>query len=104
MVYLLTCTVCLKQYVGSTGTRFRLRFNQYRSNIKLYGEERLGFKQEKLIEHFFRSSENGTHHDIKVQIIDDCDLNDQETREDFLIYHLDTLHPKGLNRKRALKY
>ena len=104
VVYLLTCTVCLKQYVGSTVTRFRLRFNQYKSNIKLYGEGRRGFKQEKLIEHFFRCSENGTHHDIKVQIIDHCDPNDQETREDFWIYHLDTLHPKGLNQKRALKY
>ena len=27
VVYLLTCTVCLKQYVGSTVTRARLRFN-----------------------------------------------------------------------------
>ena len=38
LVYLLTCTVRLKQYVGSTVTRFRLRFNQYKSNIKLYGK------------------------------------------------------------------
>ena len=33
VVYLLECKVCLKQYVGSTVTRFRLRFNQYKSNI-----------------------------------------------------------------------
>ena len=85
-------------------TKFRLRFNQCKSNIKLYREGRSGFKQEKLIEHFFLCSHNGTHEDIKVQIIDHCDSNDREAREDFWIFHLDTLYPKGLNRKRALKY
>ena len=81
-----------------------LRCNQYKSNIKLNGEGRSGFKQEKLIEHFFLLSQNGTHEDIKAQIIRHCDPNDQETRKDFWIFHLNTLHPKGLNQKRALKY
>ena len=40
--YLLTC---LKNYVGSTVARFRLRFNQCKPNIKLNGEGRRGFKQ-----------------------------------------------------------
>ena len=83
--------------------RIRLRFNQYKSNIKLNGEGRRGFKKEKLIEHFLLLSHNGTHEDIKVQIIGHCDPNDQEDREDFWIFHLDTLHPKRLNQKRALK-
>ena len=61
-------------------------------------------KQEKLIEHFFLFSHNGTHEDTKVQIIGHCDPNNQEDREDFWIFRLDTLHPKGLNQKRALKY
>ena len=42
----------------------------------------------------------GTHEDIKVQIIGHCDPNDQEAKEDFWIFHLDTLHPKGLTLKR----
>ena len=87
VVYLLECKVCLKQYVGSTVTRFRLRFNQYKSNIKLYREGRSGFKQEKLIEHLFLCSHNGIHEDIKVQTIDHCDPNDQEAREDFPTGH-----------------
>ena len=103
LVYLLTCKVYLKQYVGSTVTMFRLRFNQYKSNIKLYRERRRAFKQEELIDYFFLCSQNGTHKDIKVQIIYHCDPNDQEAREDFWIFHLDTLHPKVLNQKRALK-
>ena len=85
-------------------TRFRLRFNQYKSNKKLYRKGRRGFKKEKLIQHFFLCSDNGTHEDIKIQIIDYCDLNDQEARKDFWIFHLDTFHPKGLNQKRVLNY
>ena len=69
VIYLLTCKRCRKQYVGSTVAKFRLRFNQYKSNIKLYGEGKRGFKQEKLIEHFFCPNHSGTHKDISVQII-----------------------------------
>ena len=97
VIYLLTCKRCRKQYVGSTVTKFLLQFNQYKSNINLYGEGKRGFKQEKLIEHFFCPNHSGTHKDISIQIIDHCDPNDQERREDFWIYHLDTMFPKGLN-------
>ena len=45
---------------------FRLKFNQYKSNIKLYREGRHRFKQENLIEHFFLCSHNETHEDNKV--------------------------------------
>ena len=85
-------------------TRLNLRFNQYKSNIKLNGKGSPGFKQEKLIENFFLLSHNGTREDIKVQIIGHCDPNDQEAKQDFWIFYLDTLHLKDLNQKRALKY
>ena len=81
-----------------------LRFNQYKSNIKLEVEGVRGFKQEKLIEHFFLCSHYGTHEDIKVQVISHCDANEQGAREDFWIFHLDTLHPQGSNKKYVLKY
>ena len=80
--------------------RFRLRFNQYKSNIKLNGEESCAFKQEKVIENFFLLSRNGTSEDIKVHITGHCDPNDQEARENFCIFYLDTLHLKYLNQKR----
>ena len=38
-------------------------------------------RQEKLISHFFTDKHHGTYDDIKVQIIDYCDANDQELRE-----------------------
>ena len=40
-------------------------------------------KQEKLISRFFTDKHHGTYDGIKVQIIDYCDPNDQECREDF---------------------
>ena len=92
VVYLIKCKVCKKQYTGSTVTKFRARFNQY-------GEGRRGFFQEKLIEHFFNHHHNGLYKDMMVQIIDFCDPNDQEKREDFWMHKL-TLHPEGLNMKR----
>ena len=95
--------VCQKQYVASTITTFRIRFNQYKSNIKLYSEGRRAMKQEKLISHFFTDEHHGTYDDIKVQIIDYRDANDQERREDFWIFNLNTLEPNGLNNKRAQK-
>ena len=85
-------------------TRYRLRFNQCKSNIKLNGEGSRGFKQENLTENFFLLSRNGTREDTKVQIIGHCDPNDQEARYDFWIFYLDTFHLKDLNQNRALKY
>ena len=67
--------------MGSTITTFRKRFNQYISNMKLYSEGRRGIKQEKLISHLFTDKHHGTYDDIKEQIIDYCDANDQELRE-----------------------
>ena len=45
---------------------------------------------EPLIKNFFSNKHNGSHRDIKVQIIDYCDTNNPERREDFRIYYLDT--------------
>ena len=52
VVYLLTCGICKKQKTGSTNTRFRERFNQYKSSLNLYGKKRRDFKQKMLLEHF----------------------------------------------------
>ena len=83
MVYLLTSKFCRKQFIGSTITKFRLFFNQYKCNIKLYGEGRRNFEQVKLIEHFYRENHNDTHQEINCKIIDFCEPNDQEKRENF---------------------
>ena len=61
VIYLLIWKLCLKQYVTSTVTTFRLRSNQHKSNIQLHGEGRRWFEQEKLIGHFFLCGHKGTH-------------------------------------------
>ena len=38
------------------------------------------------------------HEDIKVQVTGHCDPNDQEAREDFWIFLLDTLNAQDLNK------
>ena len=53
--------------MGSTITTFRKRFNQYKSNIKLYSEGRRDMMQEKLISHFFTDKHHRTYDDIKVR-------------------------------------
>ena len=72
--------------------RFRVRFNQYKCNIKLNGEGKRDFKQEKLTEHFFLLSHNETNEDIKIQIIGYCDPNDQEARKDVSSEHFTSGH------------
>ena len=42
------------------------------------------------------------HSDMIVQIIDFCDLNDQEKQENFWMHKLRTLYPDGLNHKKVI--
>ena len=100
VVYLITCKVCKKRCPRLTVTKFRARFNQCKSNLKLYGEDRKGFFQEKLIEHFFNHGHNASYKDMMVQIINFCDRNDPEKREDLWMHKLGTFYPEGLNMKR----
>ena len=39
---------------------------------------------------------------MKVQIIDYWDPSNQERREDFWIYHLDTIFPRELNTEKLV--
>ena len=80
-------------------TRFRERFNQYKSNVNLYSQGVRGIMQEKMISHFFTENHNDCSKDMSVQIIDHCDQNDKERRESYCIETLETSYPKDLNCK-----
>ena len=99
VIYLISCKICGRQYTGTTVTRFRERFNQYKSNVSLYSQGVRGMMQEKMISHFFTENHNGCSKDMSVQIIDHCDPNDKERRESYWIETLETSYPKGLNYK-----
>ena len=60
-------------------------------------------KESEDLNFFFCPNHSGNHKDISVQIIDHCDLNNEERREDFWIDQLDTMFPKGLDQKKLLR-
>ena len=99
VIYLISCKTYSRQYTGTRVTRFRKRFNQYKSNVNLYSQGVRGMMQEKIISHFLTENHNGCSKDMSVQIIDHFDPNDKERSESYWIETLETSFPKGLNYK-----
>ena len=60
VVYLVSCKTCNMQYVGSTSTKFRLRFNNYRSGNRKYNSNET-VTQESFFAHFNSSGHNGIY-------------------------------------------
>ena len=71
VVYLITCKNCSLQYVGSTITKFRLRFNNHKSRIRR--NEMLGQAEKEaddlLYRHFCSDGHSGLY-DARIQLID----------------------------------
>ena len=67
VVYLLQCEVCSKKYVGSTKTKFRQRFNVYKSYFRSYARKHNEgsldrgklIPQANFFSHFFDGNHNG---------------------------------------------
>ena len=85
--------------MGSTVTKFRLRFNNHKSRIRRH--ERIGpaekEKDDLLYRHFWSEGHNGLS-DMSVQLIDR--VNGEELlreKEGQWAYRLNTLDPHGLN-------
>ena len=68
-IYLFTCKVCLKQYVGQTVYELRLRWNNYKTNNRK--DERVeSCMQEHLFEYFSVEGHDGFLEDISITVID----------------------------------
>ena len=68
-IYLFTCKVCLKQYVGQTVYELRLRWNNYKTNNRK--DERVEpCMQEHLFEYFSVEGHDGFLEDISITVID----------------------------------
>ena len=100
VVYLLSCRVCNLQYVGSTVTSFRLRFNNHKSRIATHSKASRAYKDmdDPLYKHFCSAGHQGVK-DVEVTLIDrvsgnECDLREKEGQWG---YRLKTLTPDGLN-------
>ena len=95
VVYLLKCKTCCSQYVGSCTTKFRLRFNNYKSCNNNHLQKTV--PQQGLHDHFDLPDHNGIQ-DWEFTLIDqgDSELSVRK-RERFWQYKLNTFLPNGLN-------
>ena len=77
LIYLLTCKICRKQYVGQTVDIFRSRWNNYKSNDKKYlvGDPCM---QEHIFEHFNSEGHTGFLENVSVTFIDKTDSHNPE--------------------------
>ena len=96
LIYLLSCKVCGKQYVGSTTDRFRFRWNNYK-NCQRKAERGEDHMQRYLHDHFLGEDHDGLVNNVVIIFIDKTDPSDPERREEFWRTKLRTLAPHGLN-------
>ena len=88
VVYLLECTVCGVQYVGSTCTPFRLRFNNYKACSRKFNSG-ASVPQVEFFRHFTEEGHHGVLKDISVKIIDRL-TGGNRMRESFWQYGLES--------------
>ena len=103
LVYLLSCKVCGKQYVGSTTDKFRFRWNNYK-NCQRKAERGEDHMQKYLHDHFLSEDHDGLLNNVYIILIDKTDPLDPERREEFWRTKLWTLAPLGLNVVFKLQY
>ena len=84
LVYLLTCNICFKQYVGQTVDEFCRRWNNYKSNDRLFS-------------HFSTAGHNGLLNDVSITFIGKTDPSDPLLREDYWRQTLKTMVLYRLN-------
>ena len=100
-MYILTCNVCLEQYVGQTVKEFRYRWNNYRNNGRKYQEYGICMQQQ-LFEHFSEEGHCSFLEDISIKLIDKTDPSNPLQRENYWRSILKTMTPCGLNVEELL--
>ena len=95
VVYLLSCKVCKTQYVGSCTTKFRLRFNNYKSCNDRHKCKIV--PQQNVHNHFDQEGHHGFSDWEFILIDQGSDLECVRKRERFWQYKLNTFLPNGLN-------
>ena len=104
VVYLLKCRICGEApYVGKAKTKFRARFNNYKSAHRSYRKKRK-VSQQRFHEHYGQHSHNGID-DWQFTLIEQCETHEQlKERETFWQHRLKTFYPYGLNEKKEYLY
>ena len=96
LVYLITCSKSLKQYVEQTVDMFRSRVNNYTANSTKFdgGEDCM---QRHLYEDFQLPGHTGFLQDTYITLIDKTDPRAPTKREDYRIHTLKTKAPMGIS-------
>ena len=102
VVYLTECKSCPKQYVGSTITPFRTRFNNNKCGARKVSKvypNKCNVYQEQFLRHFNAEGHNGMG-DWKITIIDRAEnVLPLRRRESYWQHRLDMFIPNGLNER-----
>ena len=92
VVYLIECSLCHVQYVGETRNALHIRMNRHRGDI--YHRH----LDKPVSAHFNSSDHNLQHLSIMVlEVMRSQNEDIRKMRENFWIFHLQSLHPGGLN-------
>ena len=96
LIYMLTCKICRRQYVGQTVDIFRSRWNNFQSNDRKYlvGEPCM---EKHIFEHFNNEGHTGFPENDSVTFIDKTDSQNPEKRKNYWTHTLKTMVPWGLN-------
>lgn len=99
VVYLISCKVCGLQYVGSTTTKFRLRFNNHKSRLRAHSKMSAANKDrdDTIYKHFHSDGHHGLQ-DVEIHLIDKVNSKeDLIAKEGQWAYRLRSVRPEGLN-------
>ena len=100
VVYMVQCKTCLQQYVGSTCTKFCMRFNNYKSCFRKHASNET-LPQMIFRSHFSQLDHNGMN-DWSFTLIDQAsNFEHLRKKESFWQYKLDTFNPKGLSERNV---
>ena len=104
VVYLLKCRICGEGFhAGKAKTKFRARFDNYKSAHRSYRKKRK-VSQQRFHEHYGQHSHNGID-DRQFTLIEQCEKREQlKEREIFWQHRLKTFYPYGLNGKKEYLY
>ena len=100
VVYLVDCKSCRKQYIGSTSTKFRLRFNNYKNCHRKYNLNK-SVAQESFHTHFNQHDHNGMN-DWLFTLIDSAEsVENLRRKEAYWQNKLNSFAPHGLNEREV---
>ena len=100
VLYLLKCKICNEApYVGKAKTKFRLRFNNYKSKHRSFRKGNTNVPQKRFHTHYTQEGHEGIN-DWEFTLIEKCETHKQlKEREVFWQHKLKTFLPYGLNER-----